>query len=406
MIKKILIFSLAYYPKHIGGAEVAIKEITDRLPQCDYEFHLICNRYDSTLPKTEQIGNVVVHRIGVTTKNPSMGDLRRWPLHFNKLLYQYLAYRTACRLHEHEHFSAIWAMMAHATGVPAALFKRRYPQVPYVLTLQEGDPPAHIERTMRRFGRLWREAFSRADMVQAISTFLAEWATERGFTKQPIVIPNAVDVAHFSRPRSPALREHTRTTLGLTADDIALVTTSRLVAKNGIDTVIDALQHLPEHMHFVVCGVGPLEKSLREKAISCRVDERVHWCGQIAHADMPDYLTACDIFIRPSRSEGMGNSFVEAMAARLPVIATQVGGLRDFIFDADQHSGMTATAFAVPPDNPDAIVKAVYRILDNPHQTAQIVETAARLVRDRYDWDIIAEKMLHDVFSPLTKVAE
>jgi len=64
MKKKILIFSLAYYPKHIGGAEVAIKEITDRLSPEDYEFHLVCNRYDSTLPKKEKIGGVMVYRIG------------------------------------------------------------------------------------------------------------------------------------------------------------------------------------------------------------------------------------------------------------------------------------------------------------------------------------------------------
>ena len=99
MKKKILIFSLAYYPKHIGGAEVAIKEITDRLSTDTYEFHMVCNRYDSTLPKHEQVGNIFVHRIGLTTSNPTMSDLRRFPLHLNKIIYQFLAYWAAKKLH-------------------------------------------------------------------------------------------------------------------------------------------------------------------------------------------------------------------------------------------------------------------------------------------------------------------
>ncbi len=77
--------------------------------------------------------------------------------------------------------------------------------------------------------------------------------------------------------------------------------------------------------------------------------------GQAGYAQLPDALAACDIFIRPSRSEGMGNSFIEAMAAGLPVIATQVGGLSDFIYDAKRNPGKEATAWAVDPDSPEQI---------------------------------------------------
>ena len=140
MKKKILIFSMGYYPKHIGGAEVAIKEITDRVPSDAYEFHMICNRYDATLPKIEQVGNVLVHRIGITTKNPEMGDLRKMPLHLNKILFQSTAFYKAKKLHKTHSYDGIWAMMAHSCAIPAGLFKKVFPEVQYVLTLQEGDP--------------------------------------------------------------------------------------------------------------------------------------------------------------------------------------------------------------------------------------------------------------------------
>ncbi|MEK7201158.1 MAG: hypothetical protein AAB737_00800, partial [Patescibacteria group bacterium] len=108
-MKKILIFSLQYYP-FVGGAEVAIKEITDRISLDEYEFHMVTSRFDSTLPKTEKIGNVTVHRIGLATKSPNIADLKKMPLHFNKFLFQLLAVPHALALHRKHHFDMTWAM--------------------------------------------------------------------------------------------------------------------------------------------------------------------------------------------------------------------------------------------------------------------------------------------------------
>jgi hypothetical protein len=67
---KILIFSLAYFPNMVGGAEVAIKEITDRIQSEEIDFSMVTLRYDSSLPKYEKIGNIKIHRIGFSVKNP------------------------------------------------------------------------------------------------------------------------------------------------------------------------------------------------------------------------------------------------------------------------------------------------------------------------------------------------
>ena len=90
-MKRILIFSLNYYPHFIGGAEVAIKEITDRISPEDIEFHMVTLRMDATLPKEECIGNVTVHRIGPSVTSPTISDLGKFPLHYAKHLYQLLA---------------------------------------------------------------------------------------------------------------------------------------------------------------------------------------------------------------------------------------------------------------------------------------------------------------------------
>lgn len=399
--KKILIFSLAYYPKHIGGAEVAIKEITDRLSPLQYEFHLVCNQYDSTLPKTEQIGNVLVHRIGFTKPAPTMTDLRRWPLHFNKLFYQWSAFFEARKLHQQLQFDGIWAMMVHSCGVPAGRFKKAFPEVKYVLTLQEGDKPEYIERKMRIFGQAFYDGFRSADMVQVISTFLGQWATRRGFAGEPILIPNAVDIGHFTQRYETNEVAAVRREFGVSDTDTLLVTTSRLVHKNAVDEVIRAMALLPKTVKFIVFGIGPEEEKLRALAGELGVADRVFFQGQIGHEVMPKYLKACDIFIRPSRSEGMGNSFVEAMAAELPVIATQEGGIADFLFDEKRNPEKETTGWAVAVDSPEQIRQAIEDILSQPEKVAKVVATAKAMVMLEYDWDLIAKRMDEEVFRPL-----
>ena len=112
-MKKVLIFSLNYYP-FVGGAEVAIKEITDRLSPDEYEFHLLAPHYRRELPREEKIGAVTVHRYALATKGATITDQSNLPLKLNKYLYQLTAHKKAEQLHAQIGFDAMWAMMAHA----------------------------------------------------------------------------------------------------------------------------------------------------------------------------------------------------------------------------------------------------------------------------------------------------
>ena len=401
-MKKVLIFSLAYFPKHVGGAEVSIKEITDRIP--DIEFHVLTNRFDSTLLKEEKIGNVIVHRIGITTANPTMADLKKWPLALNKPLYQFLAAWHAARLHRKYHFDATWAMMAHSTGVPAALFKMTHKNVPYILNLQEGDPISYIERKMCPLWPLFTRAFTKADIIQVLSTYLAGWARNRGY-KGPIeIVPNAVNVAHFSQSYTDSVINEMKDSLGKKLGDVFLITTSRLVQKNAVDDVISALPLVPENVHFIILGTGPDEVMLRALAEKLKVTDRVQFVGQVGHTDMPKYLKASDIFIRASRSEGFGASFAEAMAAELPVIATQEGGIADFLFDEKRNPDKPITGFAVDKDNPEQIAGAVKEIMNQREKVRAVVATAKAMVIEKYDWDIIAKAMKENVLAKVLKI--
>lgn len=403
MTKRILIFSLTYYPNIISGAEVAIKEITDRIAPEDIVFDMVTLRFDSTLPTFERIGNVNIHRIGFTTKHPQIGDLVKFPLVINKYLFPFIGFLKAWSLHRKSPYDGIWAMMANYAGFAALFFKMKFPEVRYLLTLQEGDPIEYIKARVQKVYALFEQIFTRADMVQAISHYLAAFARDMRYTGPLEVVPNAVNVAYFSKTYSTKELFVLKQKLGKSIDDIFLITTSRLVKKNAIDEVIRALPLLPVRIKFLILGIGPDEATLRALADALKVSDRVKFLRQIDHKEMPKYLAVSEIFIRPSRSEGLGNSFLEAMAAGLPVIATPVGGIPDFLFDPEKNPDREPTGLFCKVDDPESIATQVKRILADSALRTRLVTNAKKLVTEKYDWNLIAREMHERVFNQLLK---
>jgi len=364
-MKKILIFSLAYYPQ-VGGAEVALKEITDRIP--DIEFHLLTLRFNAADVAEEKIGNIFVHRIGRGNSS-----------YASKILFMPRAASAARALHRAHRFDASWAMMSYML-FPIVLLRFMDLRCPYLLTLQDGDS---FERVFGRwfifpFRPLLSYGFRHAAAVTAISMYLAAWAKRMSYRGTPQVIPNGVDLARFTySPHRGGGR---------------LVTASRLVEKNGIDVIIRTLTHLPD-ASLLICGSGPREAELKRLAEDLKVAGRIEWYGHVEHTKLSDIYKTADIFVRPSRSEGMGNSFVEAMAAGLPVIATQEGGIADFLFDEKRNLDKEPTGWAVDKDSPGQIAAAVKDIVANPDKVARITQNAAKMVREKYNWVLIARAM-------------
>src|SRR3989344_319165 len=137
-VKRILIFSLAYVP-YVGGAELAIKEITNRLDPSEYSFDMVTLRFDRKLPAIEKVGNVTVHRIGFTAENVKVSD-RALPLscRIAKLLFPFTSFFKARSLHREKRFDLVWAMMANQAGFGALFFKYLNPNTPFFLELQDG----------------------------------------------------------------------------------------------------------------------------------------------------------------------------------------------------------------------------------------------------------------------------
>ena len=358
--KKILIFSLAYVP-FVGGAELAVKAITDRL--VDFEFDLITLRFNKKWPKLEKIGNINVYRIATP-----------------KLLFPFAAFLKAIKLHKKNNYDAIWSIMANRAGYAALFFKTFHPKVKFLLTLQEGDPESYPKSRMgfAKFfaGPLFGKIFKRADCIQAISNYLADWAKRMG-AKAPIeVVPNGVH-------QGESLISRTR------LDGAIIITTSRLVHKNGIDILVRAVSNLKTqnlNLKLWILGGGPDKDKLRKLAQELKVEDAVEFFGHIEPEKIPDYLGKADVFVRPSRSEGLGSSFLEAMAEGLPIIGTPVGGIPDFLNDGE-------TGLFCKVDDPKDLAEKIKRLLSNDSLYKKLSQNGRALVLKNYDWNSIANKM-------------
>lgn len=378
--RRVLIFSLMYYHRFVGGAEVAVREITERISPQDIEFDMITMRTEAS--KYERIGNINVHRVGLYWK----GGTKSPVLYLLKYFFMPLALLKALQLHMTRKYHATWCIMANYASGPALFFKLMHRRVRLILTLQEGDPFSHIRRRVGITYPFFRKLFRVADHIQAISTYLADWASDMGATCPITVVPNGVDLSLFATFGSLDSSGGIRERLGVVAGETLLITTGRLVVKNGVADTIKALPLLPASVKLVSIGGGHLEAELRGLVSRLKLESRVTFLSFMPQSELPPYLRAADIFVRPSLSEGLGNSFLEAMATGIPVIATPVGGITDFLVDGE-------TGLLCEVNNPQSIAQKVEKLIKDRESREYIIRNAREMVEKRYGWEGIAERM-------------
>lgn len=369
--KRILIFSTAYLP-FVGGAEIAVKEITDRVTE--YEFSLVTARLSHSVPRTEQLGRVRVYRLGCGI--PSI----------DKIFLALIGPFYARRLYRKESFACVWAIMASYGGYAASRFARQC-ALPLLLTLQEGDSIEHIDQKVRWRRRAFHHIFMAANALQAISQYLLQWGKAMGFAGPiAMVVPNGVDTSVFI-PSLNTERAAIRKQWGYAEDLCVLITVSRLVKKNGIENLLRALSLAPADTRLVICGTGPLEQQLRVLVHELALQERVQFVGHQTHETVARFVAASDIFVRPSLSEGLGNAFLEAMAVGVPVIGSAVGGIPDFLTDG-------VTGIVCNPHDPQSIADSIQRLMQLPEKERETMTArASALVHERFTWDKIAKQM-------------
>jgi len=369
--KRILIITLAWTPVESGG-EIAPRKIAEMLAD-EYMFDVLCYRFAPGHQATEQTPYGHIYRVG----GYGHGHLR-------KNLWTIQAGMRALSLHRQKKYDAIWVVMAAYGAGAATIFNLFNPKVPILLTLQEGDPIEHIYKRLGILRPFWHRFFTKVSTVQAISHYLAGVAKTCGFPGRPIVVPNGVDVPVELEARSSKLGEK---------EKVVLISNSRLERKNGLDIVIRALALLPRHIVFKNAHEGSERELLLKLARECGVSDRVTLDPILPYTEAVEYLKQGDIFVRPSRSEGLGASFLEAMAVGVPIIGTPVGGIPDFLKDPSNTSGQVVTGIFCDPESPESFAGAVLRLIESPELYEKVRKGGYELVTEKFSWQSVGERM-------------
>ncbi|MFH1890451.1 MAG: glycosyltransferase family 4 protein [Candidatus Kuenenbacteria bacterium] len=380
---KVLIFSFTYFP-FIGGAEVALKEITARIK--DIQFDIITARLDKKLAKEETAGNVNIYRVGKGNK-------------LDKIFYPIRAFLFAIKLHKKNNYPLIWAMMANWAGMAALLFKLTHRKVnphtkdfgvgvKYLLTLQSGDSDFFLWLRTWFWYPFYRMVYTKADHIQVISGWLEKRARRYGYKGDISVVPNGVSLKMqetINREQGDSFKNK----LNISENSKIILTASRLVKKNDIKSLIKSIHLLITHyslpITLLIAGSGKLETRLKNLTKNLKIEGNVIFLGNVKHNQVFKYYSIADVFVRPSLSEGMGISFIEAMAAGVPIIGTRVGGIPDFL--EDKKTGLFCKV-----KDPQDLAEKIKLLLEDESLYREIRDNGLKLT-EKYDWDLIGESM-------------
>jgi len=274
-------------------------------------------------------------------------------------------------------------------GFNAALMRGLF-SVPHILTVHGGDIFGLKGRLMSSFKRI---ALSGTDRITVNSSF-----TERSVQeilkkdKHLVRIPMGVDTAPL---KDEELRQ---------AEDIRcryrsghgplVVFVGRLVEEKGVGDLIHAIRILDpklKDIKLLVVGEGQDKEHFKEMSESLGLKEKVHFTGWVEQEEIKTYMRAGDIFVGPSKAasdgwvEAQGLTFIEAMAAGVPVIATRSGGIPDAVRDG-------RTGLLVSEKSPGSVAEAIVKLHSNPSLRQCLTRRGEEVAKKEFSRDSCAEK--------------
>ena len=268
------------------------------------------------------------------------------------------------------------ARAARAAGVPAVLQTLHYPWLM--------GSPKHLVPFFH--------ALEPVDHLLTVSR-----AQRRTYEKVGVPAHRLSTVANGIRGRGPGPgRRAAREALGLDPDRPVVLTVGRLTVMKGHTHLLEAVPGLRRRfpdVAVVVIGRGHLHDALTAQAAALGVSDAVHLPGH--RADARQLLDAADVFVLPSRHEGMPLSLLEAMDAGLPVVATRVIGSEEVVADGE-------TGLLVRPRDAAALEQALAVLLGDP----LLRERYGRAGRRRFEREFTADRMAADTLGVYDRTLE
>lgn len=243
-------------------------------------------------------------------------------------------------------------------------------RVPVVSTLHTLEYPERLDRASARLWVRNRVLANIYDRVICLSSAIEANARGHGLSRAPLIsISNGIDIARFDRDVGHA-PEVIRAGLGIPDGSRLVISVAVLRQPKGIDRLIRAVARVREtvpDLHLLIVGDGEEKSRLETLAHDLGVSDSVTFSG--FRNDVPDLLRAADLFALPTLWDALPTVLIEAMAAHLPIVASDVGGIPDMV--RSETEGLL-----VPVDDVDALADAISRIMGDDGLRARMASAA------------------------------
>jgi glycosyltransferase involved in cell wall biosynthesis len=339
-----------------GGAERALVQLVTRLDRTRWDPAVYCLSKPGTLVEALERAGISVTCLGARGVRDigALFQLRRELKRFGPKLVQTFLFHANIL----GRLAAAWAGVPHCvSGIRVAEKRSRW--------------PLYLDRATNRF----------VETNVCVSRAVAEFSSSAGGLSRSklVVIPNGVDVATFAD--APPVD---RAEVGIPADARIILAVGRLDPQKGLEFLIESAASLVTRfpdVHFLLVGGGSLRGQLVRQLADLRLQSRVHFCGW--RPDIPSVMKlACGLAL-PSLWEGMPNVVLEAMAAGLPVVASDVEGVAELVVPGE-------TGFLVPSKSVEDLTNALSKLLSDPERARRMGQAGQRRVASEFSWDRMA----------------
>lgn len=410
MTRGVVILTPYFFPV-IGGVESNAERLARYLAGQGISVQVLTKRIGQGLPDEECRDGVDVRRIGPGGERSALGKWLLVPAALKWLIRHAADYDVVC------------CVDYRATGL-AALAARATTGRPVVCQAQttgvlSGDNADRLLAAIGVGSAGWvarmlkqpiRSLYGRADAIACISHEIEREALACGVPPARVkYFPNAIDMTHF-RPPDPGEREQLRRDWNLPPDRTICLFVGRLSREKGVADLLDAWRLLQSTGSadrqrqdrpplLLVAGPDmtghPWDAGAGGRAFVERegLASTVRFLGPIP--DTAPLLRAVDLAVQPSHFEALGLSAIEALASGVPVVASAVGGLLEFIVEGENGR-------LCPPKDPPRLAEAIAALLDNPGERVRLASHARASVRDEYDEQRVFGRM-RDLFERLAE---
>ncbi|MEF3692382.1 MAG: glycosyltransferase family 4 protein [Candidatus Moraniibacteriota bacterium] len=294
---------------------------------------------------------------------------------------------------------AVWSMkdcdvlvLGSALLAPAGWLVKKINRKPVIAVAHGLD----LTWKIRFYQKFWVQFFiPKLDKLIAVGNETIRVGIKRGIPEEKMIfIPNGVDVDkyvnNFNRDKLDNLLEQK------TESKNVLLTSGRLARRKGVAWFVrNVMPQLAEDFIYVVAGNGPDKENILSAVKEKKLENRVFTLGYVEDEVRDMLFSTCDLFVQPNiringDMEGFGISVIEAGACEIPVLASDLEGLKDAIKEGQN-------GFLVEPENSTAYIEKINKLFENKSELKNFGKQAREFVKDNYSWEIIVRRYLEEI---------